>query len=88
MDDGHLIVLVDDFQIIDSHFSRRGPIQRLLFAYNTYVGFEPESSVKNSPTLLESLLAKPSCHALNTSEPATIGIPPIGKEAALYYTGT
>ena len=42
MDDGYLIVLVDDFQIIYSHFSRGSPIQRLLFAYITYVGHEPE----------------------------------------------
>ena len=42
MDDGYLIVFVDDFQIIYSHFSSRSPIQRLLFAYITYVGHEPE----------------------------------------------
>jgi hypothetical protein len=30
--------------------------------------------VKNSPSLLESLLAKPSCHVLTTSETETISI--------------
>ena len=77
VNDGYLIVLIQHFQIIQYRLvaTSGSPIQRLLLPISRSLDTNLKSSVNNSASRLESLLVKPSCHDLNTSETETIWLP-------------
>ena len=74
--DGYLVVLIQHFQIIHSRLETTfgSPIQRLLFAYITYRGHEPEIVGEELCQLTRVRFLNPSFHALNASETKTISI--------------